>query len=190
MCVSCALPSIEPRETPQSVTEGAAWCRPAEMLLLRPTSSVPGASLALEIGYSSASTTAACGEASLRPHRESRLPRRTQRRGHVGELAQQPPGLARVDHLLHPERSPPSGTASAAGSAAPRSRPSCACWVRRGVDLGAIGRLDPALQRQRSPACRRPGIAHAEVAHRLVAQARPRRSSCARRRCTTARWSG
>ena len=49
-----------------------------------------------------------------------------------------------------------------------------------GVDLGAIGGLDAAFQRQRSPACRRPGVAQAQMADRLVARGRRRRSSCAR----------
>ena len=37
-----------------------------------------------------------------------------------------------------------------------------------GVDVGAIGRLDAAFQRQRSPIGRRPGIAHREPVGRLM----------------------
>src|SRR5579863_933618 len=39
----------------------------------------------------------------LRAHRESRLSRCAQRRGHVGELAQQAAGVPRVDDFLDPE---------------------------------------------------------------------------------------
>ena len=40
--------------------------------------------------------------------------------------------------------------------------------IVRGVDVGAVGRLDAAFQRQRAPIGRRPGVTHREAVGRLM----------------------
>src|SRR5215470_7727635 len=88
-------------------------------------------------------------------------PAAAHRGGGLDELAEDPPGVARIDDLLDPE---------GLGAAERRAQLLQALLdlghpglgILGGVDFGAIGRLDAALQRQRAPAARRPGEAPVE----------------------------
>src|SRR5438132_12972848 len=86
----------------------------------------------------------------LSPHAERRWPRPPERRGEIGELAEKRPRVTRVDDLLDPE---------GLGRAKRRAElvqpvldlrhlrlPVGCC-----VEIGTIGRLDPALERQGAP---------------------------------------
>src|SRR5688572_30343211 len=87
--------------------------------------------------------------------------------GELDELAQDAAGVARVDDLLDPE---------ALGAAEGRAQlvqaildlAELGLRIGRALDLGTVGRLDAALQRQRAPAPRRPGVAPVEPRAVLV----------------------
>src|SRR5437899_12079228 len=106
--------------------------------------------------------------AMLRPrrlaaHPEGRRPRPSQRRRQVGELAEERPRVARVDDLLDPE-----GLGRAEGRAElvqPRlDLGHLRLRVGRRVEVGAVGGLDAALERQGAPAARGPRVAQAVAA--------------------------
>ena len=96
-------------------------------------------------------------------HAEGRRAGSSQRRGEVGELAEQRPRVARVDDLLDPE-----GLRRAEGRAelvqALLDLGELGRGIGGGVEIGAVGGLDPALERQRAPAARRPRVAQAVAA--------------------------
>src|SRR5712691_12793920 len=95
------------------------------------------------------------GWKSSGPHAMSGRPHLAQRRGQLGELAEQRTGGARVDDLLDPER-----LRRTEGRAKLLQPLLDLDHLRGGVggrlDVGAVGRLDAALERQRAPAPRRP----------------------------------
>src|SRR6267142_6363105 len=99
----------------------------------------------------------------LAAHAEGRRPRPPERRGQVGELAEERPRVARVDDLLDPE-----GLGRAEGRAelvqAILDLRHLRLPVRRRVEVGAIRGLDPTLERQGAPPARRPRVAHAVAA--------------------------
>lgn len=70
--------------------------------------------------------------------------------GHLGELAQQPPRIARVDHFLDCKcLGGPVGRAKLVQARIDLGK--FRRRVLRGLDLGPVGRLGPAFQRQREP---------------------------------------
>src|SRR5262249_11942054 len=105
------------------------------------------------------------------PCRVQRRPGAAARRRQLGPFAEQSPGVARIDDLLDPER---------LGRAERRAQLREPLFdlrhlgprIRRGVDLRAVGGLDPALERQRAPAARRPRVACAIAAAVAMRRAR------------------
>src|SRR5438067_746524 len=99
----------------------------------------------------------------LRAHRVRGRPRLPQRRRQVGELAEERPRVARVDDLLDPE-----GLGRAEGRAELRQAfldlGELPLRIRGRVEVGPVGRLDPALERERAPAAGGPGVARAVAA--------------------------
>src|SRR5262244_2409892 len=99
----------------------------------------------------------------LAAHAEGRRPGTPERRGEVGELAEERARVARVDDLLDPE---------GLGRAERRAElvqplldlSHLRLRIRCCVEVGAIGGLDPALERQGAPAPRGPRVAHAVTA--------------------------
>ena len=108
----------------------------------------------------------------LRPRRHvARRPDAADRLRQTREFAQQRTRLAGIDDLLDPEFLGRTKRRTQLVEAILdlfqlRGR------VVRGVDVGAVGRLDAAFQRQRAPIGRRPGIAHRIAVGRLVHDAR------------------
>ena len=96
-----------------------------------------------------------------------RRARRAHRLGQPREFAQQRARLARIDDLLDPEL---FGRAERRAQLveAVLDLLQFGLGIVGGVDVGAIGRLDAAFQRQRTPIGRRPGIAHREPVRRLM----------------------
>src|SRR6266850_5016658 len=96
----------------------------------------------------------------LGAHRVSGRAWTAQRRRQVRELAEQRARLARVHDLLDPER------LGRAEGRAQLGQPildldHLRLRILGGVEVGAVGGLDAALERQRAPASRRPRVAHA-----------------------------
>src|SRR5436309_2168262 len=87
--------------------------------------------------------------------------------GHPREFAQQRARLARIDDLLDPE---PFGRTERRAQLVETVLDLLQLGFRIicGIDVGAIGRLNAAFQRQRTPIGRRPGIAQREPVRRLV----------------------
>jgi hypothetical protein len=82
-----------------------------------------------------------------RAHAEFAFARLQHTRGEAGEFDRELSGVARIDDLLDPERF--GGTEGRAQLLQPLldlGDLGLASW--RGVDLGAVGGLDPAFQRQ------------------------------------------
>ena len=93
--------------------------------------------------------------------------RRAQRLGEAREFAQQRASLARVDDLLDPELL--GGAKWRAQFVEPiLDLFELGLRIVGRIDVGAIGRLDPAFQRQRTPIGRRPRIAHRKAVGRLM----------------------
>src|SRR5262249_46032037 len=99
----------------------------------------------------------------LGAHWECAQAGRTQWLGKVGKLAQQLARIARVDDLLDPERlRGPERRAQSIEAGLDLGE--LGAGIGCGLELGAIGRFDPALERQGSPPGRQPGVAHGKPA--------------------------
>src|SRR5262249_27633051 len=107
---------------------------------------------------------------SLRTIPEAARARLAQRRGQVGELAQQLAGVARVDDLLDTETL--GGAERRAHLVEPRlDRGEMSGRIGRRGELGLVGGLDAAFERQRAPVARRPGVAEVVLLPVLVRRA-------------------
>src|SRR5262245_59609989 len=98
-----------------------------------------------------------------RPHGVHRRPRPSARRRQLGPLAEQAARVARIHDLLDPERLGRAERRAQLGEAlldVRHLRPR----VGRRVDFRAIRRFDPAFERQRAPASRRPRVTRAVAA--------------------------
>src|SRR5262249_55036661 len=95
------------------------------------------------------------------------VPRSPERRRDVGEVAEEPPRVARIDDFLRDERLRGAERGAQPVDALLYLGVLCG-WIGSGFDLGAIGRFEPAFHRQGAPLGRRPRVAQVVAGGVLV----------------------